>query len=176
MAPEPDRRWANIAGGIGEDGRIRPMSFDVLAGLAGEWAGLVSGTAADSGPAALLRTARSLFAHSWFDYEFMAVACLVGFQAMEAAFRVAYPDASRKPLRELIRRANREGILPSDVAELAETGAELRNSFSHPAQQTALTVGMAGPILENTHRLVALVLAAPHLRTAAGAAAPAGRA
>jgi hypothetical protein len=84
----------------------------------------------------------------------MAVACLVGFQAIEAASRVAYPDASRKPLRELIRRANREGILPADIADLADAGAELRNSFSHPAQQTALTVGMAGPILENTHLCV----------------------
>jgi len=104
--------------------------------------------------------ARSLFAHSWFDYEFMVVACLVGFQAMEAAFRVLYPDAQRTPFRALVRRACREGILPSNIAELAETGAELRNLFSHPATQTAFTVGMAAPMLENTHRMVALVMTA----------------
>jgi hypothetical protein len=103
---------------------------------------------------------RSLFAHSWFDYEFMVVACLLGFQAMEAAFRVLYPDAPRVPFRALIERAAREGILPSNIADLANTGAELRNLFSHPATQTALTVGMAASMLANTHRLVGLVMAA----------------
>jgi hypothetical protein len=108
----------------------------------------------------LLRTARSLFVHSWFDYEFMVVACLVGFQAMEAAFRVLYPDAERAPFRKLVCRAHQEGILPANIADLAESGAELRNLFSHPATQATLTIGMAGSMLENTHRLVTLVMTA----------------
>jgi len=160
MQPEPDPRWAHIVGGMSDDGQIQPMSFKVLAGLASQWADLLPSTVGRDGPAALLRMARSLFAHSWFDYEFMVVACLVGFQAMEAAFRVLYPDAQRTPFRALVRRACREGILPSNIAELAETGAELRNLFSHPATQTAFTVGMAAPMLENTHRMVALVMTA----------------
>lgn len=51
---------------------------------------------------------------------------------MEAAFRVLYPDSSRKPFRALIRRARNEGVLPTNIAELAEAGAELRNLSSHP--------------------------------------------
>ncbi len=160
MPPEPDRRWENIVGGIDDDGHIRPMSFDILQGLASEWADLLPDTVGNDGPAALLRMARSLFAHSWFDYEVMVVACLIGLQAMEAAFRVLYPDAERKPFKALIRRARTEGILPDNIAELAETGAELRNLFSHPATQSAFTVGMAAPMLENTHRMVALVMTA----------------
>ena len=69
------------------------MSFEVLAELSSEWADLLPSTVGRDGPAALLRMSRSLFAHSWFDYEFMVVACLLGFQAMEAAFRVLYRAA-----------------------------------------------------------------------------------
>ena len=88
----------------------------------------------------------------------MAVACLVTFQAMEAAFRVLYADAAKVPVRKLVARAIAADILPANIAEIADTGVELRNLLSHPATQTALTVGMAGSMLENTHRMVALVM------------------
>jgi hypothetical protein len=119
------------------------------------------------GPAQLLRMARSQFTHSWFDYEFMVAACLTGFQALEAAFRVLYPENERTPFQALIRKARQEGILPDSIAEQADAGAELRNSFSHPLTQAALTLGMAAPMLENTHRLVALVMTAAAQRDAA---------
>jgi hypothetical protein len=160
MQPQPDSRWANIVGRVTDAGLIQPMSFEILAGTAAQWGDLLPGGLAPDGPLELLRMARSLFAHSWFDYEFMVVSCLIGFQAMEAAFRVLYPESERIPFRRLIRRAHKEGILPANIADLADSGAELRNLFSHPATQAALTVGMAGPMLENTHRLVALVLTA----------------
>ncbi len=96
----------------------------------------------------------------------MVTACLTGLQALEAAFRVLYPDTERTPLRKLIRRAQTEGILPASIAELADAGAELRNSFSHPRTQFALTVGAAAPMLENTHRLVALSCNLAGARTA----------
>lgn len=134
------------------------MSFEVLDELASEWAQLVPEELADSGAVVLLRMARSLFAHAWFDYEFMVVACVIAFQAMEAAFRELYPDAEKVPFRRLVRRAADQGILPPNIAGLAETGVELRNQFSHPLTQAALTVGMAAPILENTHRMVVLVV------------------
>lgn len=145
---------------------MRPMSFEILAGLSAEWADLLPETMIVDGPGHLLRMARSQFAHSWFDYEFMVTACLTGFQALEAAFRVLYPEAERTPFRKLIRRAQTEGVLPASIAELADAGAKLRNSFSHPRIQFALTVGAAAPMLENTHRLVALVMNAAAERDA----------
>jgi len=42
------------------------------------------------------------------------------------------------------------------TAELAEAGAELRNLFA-PSHPEAFTVEMAASMLENTHRMVALV-------------------
>jgi hypothetical protein len=141
-----------------EDG-VRPIAFADLEALAAEWAHYLPDTLPADGPVALLRTARSLFAYSWFDYEFMVVACLVGFQALEAAFRDLYPEASEKtPLRRLVDRAEREGFLPPNIADLAATGVELRNWLSHPATQAAFTLGIAASMLENTHRLVAVVL------------------
>jgi hypothetical protein len=158
MLPQPDPRWANIVGGVTDDGPF-PMSFEILGELADEWADIVPPMfGPDHGPIALLRMSRSLFVHSWFDYEFMAVACLVAFQAMEAAFRVLYPDAEKVPFRKLVARARDAKILPANIADIAITGVELRNLFSHPLTQTALTVGMADSMLENTHRLVALVM------------------
>jgi len=108
------------------------MSFDVLEGIASEWVSLLPDDISKSGPASLLRMARSLLAHSWFDYEFMAVAYLLGLQAMEAAFRVLYPRDDKVPFRKLVRHARQQGILPAEVADLANTGVEPRNSFSHP--------------------------------------------
>jgi hypothetical protein len=160
MHPEPDPRWTYSAGGISDDGSVRPMSFETLAQLASEWAALLPGAVGEDGPVALLRTARSLFAHSWFDYDFMVVACLVGFQAMEAAFRVFYSDAGQVPFRKLVERACQEGVLPPNIAELADASVELRNLYSHPATQDTFTIGMAAPMLDNTHRMVALVMTA----------------
>lgn len=167
MAPQPDQRWANISGGIGPDGQMRPMSYDILAELAAEWAALLPEAMLIDGSAELLRMARSQFTLAWFDYELMVTASLTGFQALEAAFRVLYPEAERMPFRALIRRARQEGVLPENIADLADAGAELRNSFSHPQTQAALTLGMAVPMLENTHRLVALVMNAAAERDAA---------
>ncbi|WP_375479130.1 hypothetical protein [uncultured Jatrophihabitans sp.] len=156
----PDRRWANIVGRM-TPGGVEMMSFARLADLAAEWEDIVPPQSAElDGPPRLLRMARSLFAHSWFDYEFMTVACLLGFQAMEASFRALYPDPDGRPLRKLVNQAEQDAILPVNIAELARSGVELRNLYSHPRTQSVLTVGMAAPMLENTHRLVALVLSA----------------
>jgi hypothetical protein len=77
-----------------------------------------------------------------------------------SGIRVLYPESERMPFRALIRRARDEGVLPEDIADLADAGAELLNLFSHPKGRAALTLGAAAPMLENTHRIVALVLAA----------------
>ncbi len=161
MPARPDPRWEHMSGGIDESGCVLPMSFEALEALTTEWVAIVPGGESPEGALALLRTARSLFAHAWFDYEFMAVACLVGFQALEAAFRRLYPEVKESTsLRKLVKRAREEEVLPPDIADVADTGVELRNLMSHPASAAAFTVGMAAPMLENTHRLVALLLSA----------------
>ena len=136
------------------------MTFDHLERLAQEWSDLIPSTWPQEGTVALLRTSRSLFAHSWYDYEFMVVAALVGFQALEAAFHFLFPDmASEAPFRRMVDRARSDGILEPKFVDLAGRAVELRNLLSHPKGAAAFTVGMAGQMLEQTHRLTALVVA-----------------
>jgi hypothetical protein len=146
VPPRPDPRWESFH-----------STFDDLEALSVEWLALMP-PMPEEGPRALLRTARSLFVNSWFDYDFMVVACLVSFQALEASLRELFPDTKqRTSFRTLVRRAEREGVLPQNIAEIAVTGVDLRNLLSHPATRTAWTPGMAESVLETTHRLVGLI-------------------
>lgn len=159
MPPRPDPRWENIIAGLTPGGVIRPMSFEALEELASEWRATIPEDLNSHGAARLLATARSLFVHAWFDYEFMVIACLVGLQALEAAFRSVHPDVSdRIPFLKLVKRAKKDGLLSVEDVELAETGVKLRNWMSHPSEASAITVGMAAPMLEQSHRLVVVIL------------------
>ena len=60
----------------------------------------------------------------------------------------------------MVNRARTNGVLESKFVDLADSAIELRNLLSHPKGAAAFTVGMAGQMLEQTHRLTALVLAA----------------
>ena len=64
---------------------------------------------------------------------------------------VCLSPATRERLSERLSVAHIcEGILPSNIAELAEAGAELRN-LSAPSHPEAFTVEMAASMLESTH-------------------------
>ena len=163
--PQPDPRWAILVGGFDAAGQPYPMTFGMLAEIASSWESLVEQPPPDlDGPDRLLKIARSLFVHSWFDYEFMVVACLMALQAMEASFRILYPGSEKRPLVKLVNQAESDSVLPLNIAELARNAVELRNLFSHPATQAVVTLGMAASVLENAHRLVSLVLAAASSR------------
>lgn len=109
MQPQPDPRWRNIVGGIAADGTPVPMSFEILAGHADTWRPLIGG-AVPTGIRDLLATSRSLFAHSWFNYEFMVIACPVSLQAVEAALRqIVFPEATKRTsVSTLVDRAERD--------------------------------------------------------------------
>lgn len=166
VMPAPDPRWASISADIGPDGQARPVSFEILAGRSSAWADVLPARMIVDGPGRLLRLARSQFALAWFDHELMTAACLTGFQAVEAAFRALYPETEKKPFRTLIHRAHNDGILPPNIAKLADAGAELRNGFSHPLTHFALAMNEAESIMENAHRLVALIMDAAAQRDA----------
>lgn len=158
MPLRPDPRWERP--GADPD---RPTSFGDLERWSGSWSELVVESPNAGGVLSLLRTARRLFAYSWFEYEFMSVACLVGLQAVEAALRLLHlPPARGKPpgLHRLIKRAQDDGVIPPDIARVALTGADFRDAFSHPPLQIELTVPFAVSILETSHRLVAVVMTA----------------
>lgn len=155
VEPSPDPRWKNFIGGFDRYGSPIPMTFELLQDVARDWESLVC-ESTPSGIRSLLATSRSLFTYSWFCYEFMAVGCLIAFQALEAVFRqVLYPNESEKtPFKRLVGMAEKDGIIDRATADLVSTGASLRNSFSHPLDQAVFTVGMAGDMIEKTHCLI----------------------
>jgi hypothetical protein len=111
-----------------------------------------------NGPIALLRAARSLFVHSWFDYESILVASLVALQAVEAACHALYADAKAgTPFRALVGRAEREGILPSRGAEIAGLGVQLRSLLSHVTTTAIFALPSGKAVLDSSHRLEAIV-------------------
>jgi hypothetical protein len=159
VEPTPDSRWQIIVAGVTADGRPIPMSFEFLHSTADTWARLVPTVDEPfDGPLCLLRMSRSLFAHAWFDYEFMVVASTVAFQALEAALRLIYPGEEKVPARALLKRLKLADSLPKNILALVDSGFELRNLLSHPATQSAFTLPMAISIIENSHRLVALLV------------------
>src|SRR4051794_1823922 len=96
MSLTPDPRWANFISGQPMSGLVRPVSLELLEGLSADLAATID-EIEPCGGTELLDTARGLLVTSWFRYEFLAVAALVGFQAVEAVFRqVVYPDATER--------------------------------------------------------------------------------
>lgn len=155
MEPAPDRRWQNLIGGFDSDGNPLPTTFEVLRDLARDWEGLFS-PATPYGVSNILATSRSLFVFSWFCYEFMVVSCLTALQALEAVFRqVVYPNESDSArFKKLVEKAKKDGKIDHTTADLIMTGADLRNSLSHPVDQSAITLGMAGGVMETIYRLI----------------------
>lgn len=148
-------------GGPSATDHVLPMSYQHLYNVASEWADLVPGSTPDE-VRNLLSTARALYSHSWFHYEFLTVSGLISLQALDAAFRqILYPKANPKaPFHNLVERAKADGYVKAEMADIALTGVELRNDFSHPMDQALFTPAMAGSIVETTHRLVNVIVAA----------------
>lgn len=141
---------ASLVGSIDPNG-VRSLEFADLSRLADEWR---TSPAVPGGVASLLETSRALFTHSWFVYEFMAVAVAWSLMAVEAALREALaPVPDRMNLKDLIERAEREGRIPRAWAGRLDACRQLRNGFAHPQTQTVFTVGMAAPVLEASHEV-----------------------
>lgn len=112
------------------------------------------------GPFQLLRTARSLFMHSWYDFDFLMVAALVANQAVEAAFRVLYTEPPQARFQALIERAKSEGHLSGEQALLADDFREMRNLLSHPLAQADGDVLATVNMLGCAHQIVASIMTA----------------
>lgn len=149
---------ANLVGGIAGDG-VRPLEFADLQRLADKWR---TSSAMPEGVASLLATSRALFIHSWFIYEFMAVAVAWSLMAVEAALRETLaPVPDRMTLKALILRAEREGFVTATWGDRLDAARRLRNGFAHPETQTAFTVGMAAPLLDAAHEVCCVLAGDP---------------
>src|SRR5690349_21797535 len=83
--PEPDKRMVHFIGGVDAQGQPLPMTFRRLRTRT-ETCPVTAAT--PEGPAMLLKTAREMFAHGFYVYEFVAASCAWAINAVEAALKL----------------------------------------------------------------------------------------
>ena len=153
MAPRRDPRWKEYGARI-----PRQSTWTEQAGI---WSGLLPEPGFLDGPFQLLRTARSLFIYSWYDCDFLTVAVLVANQAVEAAFRVLYPELTKPSSFEtLIKRARADGHLSDEQLEWAHDLRDMRNLLSHPLAHANLDVLPTVNLVGFAHEIVATIMEA----------------
>lgn len=147
--PETDPRMANFCGGFDEHGQSRPMTYRRLREHADTW--VITSTTPD-GAATLLKTARDMFALSFYCYEQLVVAASHSLFGVEVALRLRL-DRERG-FQNLISGALSEGLISSEVADIVDTGRTIRNRFVHEGEQPVWTFGLADSVIGASYRLV----------------------
>lgn len=123
------------------------------------------GLAALDGPLYLFRTARSLFYHSYVDHDFLSVSVMVGYQAVEAAFRNLNPRPEKAKFHRLTEPARADGYLSEDRAKWVSDLREMRNQLSHPFISPYSDLSLMANMLEFPHQTVAVIMAAANRHT-----------
>jgi hypothetical protein len=142
----------HFLGGFDSNGQPVPLTPERLANTADTWRTTDS---TPDGVAELLRTSRELFIHSWWVYEFAAVAVAWSLLGIERAFRTRLRAGETVSFAELIKRAQQHGLLTDAQADRLDAGRQLRNRFAHPNGQSVFSYGMSAPMLEIAHGVVA---------------------
>lgn len=137
---DPDPRWQNIVG-----------NRAALEEAASRWT--VSATVPTE-IARMLEVSRSLFVHSYFVYEFLVVAVVWSLLAVEAALRDRFGGPRSRALKSLIDDAHACGVFSADEADRLHAARELRDRYVHAETQGLFTVGLAGGMLEASHRAI----------------------
>ena len=139
---EPDPRWQLLHG-----------DRAALEQIAAQWptSAKVPGEIAE-----MLRVARDLLVHSYFVYEFGAVAVAWSLIAVEAALRnrVADEASEREPLARVISKAEELGLLRADEVVALDAARKFRNSLAHAKGQSVFSLGMVAPMLAVAHEIV----------------------
>jgi hypothetical protein len=94
-----------------------------------------------------------MFAHGFYEYEFFAAACSFSIFAVEAALKVRLNGNGT--LGGLIKRAQQQGLITRDQAEILDAGRQIRNGFVHEGTQPAWLPAMAGSAIGASHNFVA---------------------
>ena len=152
--PTPDARMRNFIGGLDERGLPRPMTYQALRDGTERWA-RTSATPPEISQ--LLQTSRNLFAHSYYEYEFLVVAGVWSLLAVEAALRRRLQASGTPNLQTLIKRAVGESLLIPEWGERLHAGRKLRNRLAHEHGHEIWSFGMSAQVVEASHEVVALL-------------------
>jgi hypothetical protein len=96
-----------------------------------------------------------MFVHAAFLYDLLTVAAAWGLLALEPALRDRLNARRNATFGELVRRAERVGLLTDDEGQRVGAGIELRHIFAHPGQWTVYSPGLSELLLGATHEVMA---------------------
>jgi hypothetical protein len=147
-----DERMRLFIGGLDAKGRALPMTVEALQSATTDWR---LGAAVPAEIAGLLQTARDLFVHAWFHYEFLVVAGAWSLLAVEATMRRAYPTRGTEGLKKVLGRALADGLVTDEEHDRLRAAADLRNRLLHAERQSVWTFGMAAGVIAASHAVVA---------------------
>lgn len=147
-----DDRVRMMVGRIADDGQVLMMTPDLFRAPTVNWT-VNPETPRDV--AELLAVVKSLYCHGAFVYEFVAIAVQQALIALEAALAHRL-DRPKDSLGDLIDRAHKQGLIDDGQHYVLHEGARhLRNGFGHARTQERWTVGMAAPVIERIHAVIA---------------------
>ena len=150
--PEPDPRMRNFIGGLDERGQPLPMTYRRGRLLADEW---VITTATPEGPATLLKAARDMFALGYYSYELVACSNAWSLFGVEAALKLRLGAPEKTFFSKLVKNAVDTGLMSEHLADLLDTGRDIRNRFVHEGKQPVWTLGMAAGVIGTSFQIVA---------------------
>ena len=96
-----------------------------------------------------------MFALGFYSYGLVACSNAWSIFAVEAALKLRLGPDERTPFRELIQRARKQGLITDYLADILDTGRELRNRFVHEGEQPVWTFGMAAEVIGSSFKIVA---------------------
>lgn len=149
--PEPDSRMSNFIGGLDDQGQPLPMTYRRGRSVADGW---IITTATPEGPATLLKAALDMFALGYYSYELVACSNAWSLFEVEAALKLRLGASEKTPFGKLIRQAKEAGLVSEHLADLLDTGREIRNRFVHEGRQPTWTLGMAAQVIGTSFQIV----------------------
>lgn len=128
------------------------MTYRRLRAAADDW--LITEATPD-GPARLLKAARDMFALGFYSYELVAGSNAWSIFAVEAALKLRLGADEKTPFRKLIEQAQERDLVDDHLADILDTGRDLRNRFVHEGKQPNWTFGMAAEVIGASFKIVA---------------------
>lgn len=142
----------HFIGGLDDRGQPLPMTYRRARSVADNW---IITAATPEGPATLLKAARDMFALGYYSYELVACSNAWSLFGVEAALKLRLQASEKTPFGKLIKDAKESGLVSEQLAELLDTGREIRNRFVHQGMQPTWTLGMASRVVGTSFRVVA---------------------
>jgi hypothetical protein len=142
----------NFAGGFDANGQVLPLTYMRMRAAAEDW---IITRSTPEGPATLLKASRDMFCLGYYSYELVACSNSWSIFGVEAALKVRFNASKGTSFSKLVKTAHDQGLVSDYLADILETGRDLRNRFVHEGKQQLWTLGMAGVVIGASFRIVA---------------------